>query len=69
VDEIAPLLHRLLGLDDGAQRLQLRQAEIDETAQARDERIAAPDILGGAGGASRHDRAQGNVVHLINLDQ
>jgi hypothetical protein len=43
----------LLGLDDGAQRLQLRQAEIDETAQARDERIAAPDICARAGLAPR----------------
>jgi len=69
VHEIAPLLHRLLNLDDGTQALQVGQGEIDEVAQARDEGIVAPDVLGRPGGAAYCNRSQGNIVHITNLDQ
>ena len=69
MDEIAPLLHRLLDLDDRTQALQVGERDIDELAQPRDERIAAPDVLGRTSGASYCNRSQGNVVHPTNLDQ
>ena len=42
---------------------------LDEVAQARDEGIVAPDVLGRSGGAAYCNRSQGNIVHITNLDQ